>query len=145
MTWLDDVTFYHLLVSRVYIGKSPICCSYVLCPLVHLMPPYTPCATPPEKRVGKWPSTSLNETSLNDNLFHHKNISQDCTWNKSHMWEISIFEILCEINPKIGNLTSKFPKSQSPKMVVDPLLCRACQDDPMTQESPKWCKFICKR
>jgi hypothetical protein len=53
------------------------------------------------------------------------------------MWEISIFEILCEIKPNIGNLTSKFPKSQSPKMVVGPLLCRACQDDPMTQELPK--------
>jgi hypothetical protein len=45
------------------------------------------------------------------------------------MREISISEILFEINPKIGILVFEFPKSQSPKLVVGPLLCRACQNE----------------
>jgi hypothetical protein len=52
MTWLDDVALHHLLVSKVFIGKLLMCCSCVLCPLVHLMPPCAPHTTPPEKRLG---------------------------------------------------------------------------------------------
>jgi hypothetical protein len=48
MTWLDGMAFHHLWVLGILTGKSHVCFSYVLCPLVHLMPPYTPHATPPK-------------------------------------------------------------------------------------------------
>jgi hypothetical protein len=49
MTQLDGTTLDHLLISKVLIGKSFVCCSYVLWPFAHLTPPYTLHATSPKK------------------------------------------------------------------------------------------------
>ncbi len=49
MTQLDGMTLHHLLVSKVFTSKSPMCYSYVPCPPMHPMPPCTFHATPPKK------------------------------------------------------------------------------------------------
>ncbi len=81
-----------------------------------------------KKKVGKWPSTNLAKASENDSLLHHKSIGEDDIRNKHHMREISISEILREINPKNRKLGSGLPKSQSPKVVSSPLLHKICED-----------------
>jgi hypothetical protein len=51
------------------------------------------------------------------------------TQNRPSMREISIFGILCEINPKNRKIIFGLPKVQSPKVIVDQLLRKACQDE----------------
>jgi hypothetical protein len=62
------------------------------------------------KKVGKWLSTNQVETSENDSLLHHKNNGEDDTHNRRRIWEISIFNILCEIDPKNRKISLWIPK-----------------------------------
>jgi hypothetical protein len=55
MMWLDDAAFHHLSISRVFISKSLVFCSSILCPRAHLTPPYTPRVTPLEKGLQNGP------------------------------------------------------------------------------------------
>jgi hypothetical protein len=123
-------------ILGVLISKSFVCCSYVMCPLAHFMPP---CALYPShhttiKRVGKWPSTNLAKTSLNDSLFHHKNNGKDNTWNKCHMKEISIFRILCEINPQNRKISLWTPRITISKSGFSPVVVWSLP------RSIRWCE-----
>ncbi len=53
------------------------------------------------------------------------------------MQEISIFGILCEINPKNKKIIFGLPKSQSPKVIVDHYCVKLAKMNPMMKKLQK--------